>query len=98
MLIPLKRAKKRFKIYSLYHDNYIINFMFSSRASKISGLKQLPVFTNFSSMVVQICQLLPNYGELNMYFVYTDNFFTNVKLFKHLKKYGLGACGTTKAG
>lgn len=96
MLIPSKRAGKGFKIYSLCHDNYVI--MFSSRASKISGLKRLPGFTDSSTMVAQIFRSLSNYGEPDMYLVYTDNFFTNVKLFKHLKKHGLGACGTVKAG
>ena len=72
--------------------------MFSSRASKISGLKRLPGFTDSFSMVAQICRSLPNYGEPNMYLVYTDNFFTNIKLFKHLKKYDIGACSTAKAG
>ena len=90
MLIPSKQAGKGLKIYSLCHDNYMINFMFSSRASKISGLKRLPGFTDSSSMVAQICRSLTNYGEPNMYLVYTDKFFTNVKLFKH-KKYRLGA-------
>ena len=31
-----------------------------------------------------------------MYLVYTDNFFTNIKLFQHLKKYGLGVYNTAK--
>lgn len=75
----------------------MINLMVSSRTSKISGLKWLPGFTNFSLMVAQICQLLPNYGKSNKYLVYTNNFFTNVKFFKYLKKYGLEAYGIAKA-
>lgn len=70
--------------------------MFSLYTSKISCLKWLPEFINSSSMITQICQLLPNNGEPNIYIVYTDNFFTNAKLFKHLKKYGQEVCDTAK--
>lgn len=38
-------------------------------------------------MVAQIYQSLLNYRELNISLVYTNNFFTNIKLFKQLKKY-----------
>lgn len=75
----------------------MISFMFSSKAAKISGLKRVPGFTDSSSMVIQLCRLLPHYREPNLFILYTDNFFTNVKLFKYLCHYGVGVCGTAKA-
>ncbi len=96
ILIPTKRTEKDFKIYSLCYENYMINFMFSSKASNISGLKKLSGFTDSSSIVIKLCKSLPNYGEPNMVVLYTDNFFTNVKLFQYLQKRAMGAFGTTK--
>lgn len=49
-------------------------------------------------MVIQLCRSLPSYREPNMFVLYTDNFFTNVKLFRYLRKHGVGVCGTAKAG
>ena len=63
----------------------MISFMFGFKAAKISSLKKLPKFTDSSFMVIQLCKLLPNYGKLNLFILYTDNFFTNVKLFKYLR-------------
>lgn len=74
----------------------MIKFIFGPHTLKISSLKWLPGFTNFFLIVAQIYQSLPNYGDHNMYMVYTDNFFINIKLFKYLKKYGLGACNIAK--
>lgn len=70
--------------------------MFSSRDSKINSLKWLPEFTNSSSMVAQIYQSLLNYWKLNIYLVYKNNFFTNIKFFKQLKKYRIGICNTVQ--
>lgn len=52
MLIPTKQAGKGFQIYSLRYQNYMISFMFSSKAIKISSLKRVPRFIDFSSMVI----------------------------------------------
>lgn len=52
MLIPSKQAGKGFQIYSLCYQNYMISFMFSSKAIKISSLKRVPRFIDFSSMVI----------------------------------------------
>lgn len=94
MLFISKQAEKRFKIYSLCHDNYMINFTFSSWAFKINGLNQLPRFINSFAIIAQIRQFLPNYRESQQYLVNIDNFFTNVKFFKYLGKHGIKANGT----
>jgi len=45
-------------------------------------------------VVLQLCKGLPRPYD---YVVFTDNFFSSVKLFKALKKEGIGACGTAKS-
>ncbi len=72
--------------------------MFSLQVSKISDLKQLLEFTDSFSIIAQIRRYLLNQEEPNRYLIYTDNFFTNVKLCKYLKKYRIRVFGTAKAG
>ena len=98
ILILTKWTNKDFKIYSLYFQNYMINFMFSSKAVKISGLKRVLRFTDFFSMVIQLYRLLPTYRESNLFILYTDNFFTNVKLLKYICQYSIGTYEIAKAG
>lgn len=47
-------------------------------------------------LIIQLCKLLtPLNGG---YILYTDNFFTSIKLYKCLRSIGIAACGTAKAG
>lgn len=54
MLIPIKQAGKGFKIYNLCYQNYMINFMFSSKAAKVNGLNRMPGFIDSYFMVIQL--------------------------------------------
>ena len=90
-----KAAGYGFKIYSLCVENYLYNFLFTSKKSKISLLERTKGFSDSSSVVIQLCKSLPKpYNHV----VYMDNFFTNVKLYTALKELGIGACGTAKNG
>ena len=80
MKMAVKKAKKGFKIYSLCWTSYIISFLWTSKATKISNLERTKKLTESSSVVVHLCKRLPNYREAR-YVVWTDNFFTNIKLF-----------------
>ena len=95
MNIPAKWAKKGFKIYSLCAGNYLLAFLFSSKTTKVEGVKQLKLFSLSSTLVINLCKLL---SKLWKYVLYIDNFFTNVKLLKYLKGLDFKACETAKAG
>jgi hypothetical protein len=49
-----------------------------------------------STIVKQLLQTLPNQGKGHV--VYLNNFFSTVELYSDLKKLGISACGTCKAG
>ena len=90
-----KAAEYDFKIYSLCVENYLYSFHFTSKTSKISGLKQVKNMTDSSSVIIQLAKTLPISCQ---YVIYMNNFFTNLKLFEHLKELRIGACGTAKNG
>ena len=98
MFIPIKQTSKSFKIYSLCYQNYMINFIFSSKVGKIADLKRIPGFTNFFSMVIQLYKLLSTYEEPNLFILYIDSFFTNMKLFKYFCQYSISVYRIIKAG
>ena len=60
--------------------------MFSFITTKISGWKKLPKFIDFSFMIIQLYRLIPIYKKLNLFILYINNFFTNMKLFKYICK------------
>lgn len=76
----------------------MMSFILSSKAAKIVGLKRMSGFTDFSSMVIQLYRLLPIYGEPNLFLLYIDNFFTNIKLFKYLCQYDISIYRIAKTG
>ena len=94
MILTTKAADQGFKIYSICHENYLCSFMFTSKICKIAELKSIDDLTDSSSVVVQLCKFLP--VDLD-YVVYTDNFFSCIKLFIVLKKLEIDACDTAKA-
>ena len=95
MNMGTKAASHGFKIYSLCVQNYLYNFLFTSKVSKISLLEKIKGLSDSSSMVLQLAKSLPKpYSHV----IYMDNFFTNVKLYTALKELGIGACGTAKNG
>ena len=95
MSIGTKAAGYGFKIYSLCVENYLYNFLFSSKVSKISLLERTKGLSDSSSVVLQLAKSLPKpYSHV----VYMDNLFTNVKLYTALKELEIGACGTAKNG
>ena len=93
MNMGIKAASHGFKIYSLCVQNYLYNFLFTSKVSKISLLEKIKGLSDSSSMVLQLAKSLP---KPYSYVVYMDNFFTNVKLYTALKELGIGACRTAK--
>ena len=95
MILTTKAADQGFKIYSICHENYLCYFLFTSKICKIAELKRIRGLTDSSSVVVQLCKSLP--VDLG-YVVYTDNFFSCVKLFIALKELEIDACDTAKAG
>ena len=88
-----KAASHDFKIYFLCVQNYLYNFLFTSKVFKISLLEKIKGLSDSSSMVLQLAKSLPKpYSHV----IYMDNFFTNVKLYTALKELGIGACETAK--
>lgn len=75
----------------------MISFIFSLKATKISGQKRVPGFTNFFLMIIQLYRLLSNYRKPNLFILYTNKFFPDVKLFKYFCQYSINVCGTAKA-
>ena len=95
MNMVLKTAGYGFKIYSLYVENYLYNFLFTSKVFKISLLKCTKRLSDSFSIILQLCKTLSKpYNHV----VYMDNFFTNVKLYKALKELEIEACETAKNG
>ena len=95
MSIGTKAAGYGFKIYSLCVENYLYNFLFTSKMTKISLLEQTKGLSDSSSVVLQLAKSLPKpYSHV----VYMDNFFTNVKLYTALKELGIEVCETAKNG
>ena len=89
MQISSKEARIGFKIYNLYTENYLWDFIFTSPKYGISESTKIPGLTNTGSVVYNLCKQLP--GGPNQYIVYTDNFFTNVDLYTALREIGIGA-------
>jgi hypothetical protein len=75
---------------------YLYNFVFTSRTEKIAQVPMKKNERQISIMVKQFLQTLPNQGKGHV--VYLDNFFSTVELYSDLKKLGIGACETCKAG
>ena len=96
MMICSKAAGEDFKIYSLYKEDYLWDFVWTNPKHGISESTKVPGLTDTGSVVYNLCKQLP--GGPNRYIVYTDNFFTSVDLYNTLKDIGIGAVGTTKAG
>lgn len=63
----------------------MISFIFNFKTAKINNLKRVLKFINSSSIIIQLYRLLLNYEKSNLFIIYTNNFFTNIKLFKYLR-------------
>ena len=93
MNMETKAASHNFKIYFLCVQNYLYNFLFTSKAFKISLLEKMKELSDSFSMVLQLVKSLPKpYSHV----IYMKNFFTNVKLYTALKELGIEACRTAK--
>ena len=65
-----------------------------SKIYKIAELISIKGLTDFIFVIIQLCKSL----SVNLsYVVYTDNFFSYIKLFITLKKLKINACNTAKA-
>jgi hypothetical protein len=78
-----------------YTIGYLYNFVFTSRTEKIAEIPKKNERQTFI-MVKQLLQSLPNRGDSHV--IYLDNFFSTVNLYSNLKRLGIGACDTCKAG
>ena len=96
MQIGNKEAGVNFKIYSLYTENYLWDFIFTSPKHGISELIKILGFINIGNIIYKLCKQF--LSSLNRYIVYTDNFFTNMDLYTALREVGISTIGTTKAG
>ena len=103
-----KAAEKGYKIYSLCDHGYLLDFLFSSKIAKISGLEDLKptielhrkdVFTDSERAVLSLIKRIQTvYPERDAFAVVLDNFFTTHRLYTELRAWGVGAFGTAKAG
>ena len=91
-----KAAGEGFKIYSLYEEDYLWDFVWTSPKHGISESIKVPGLTDTNSVIYNLYKQLP--GGPNRYIVYTDNFFTSVDLFSALRDISIGAISTTKTG
>ena len=96
MMMCSKAAGEGFKIYSLYEEDYLWDFVWTSPKHVISESIKVLGLTDTGSVVYNFYKQL--LGGSNRYTVYIDNFFTSVDLFSALKDIGIGAVGITKAG
>lgn len=88
-----KPTPEGFKILSLCEAGYTYTFLPTSRIVP-SQIPSIPGLNQTGCMVDHLVQQLPTH-HLN-FNVYMDNYFSNVRLFQHLRDKGIGACGTAK--
>ena len=93
MTIHNKAADKGFKIYCLYHANYLFIFMYTLKAFKIVKLQSTKNLILFVFMILQIIKLLSQFYE---YVIYLNNFFNFIKLFITLKTLNINVVETAK--
>jgi hypothetical protein len=91
--IKNKPTPEGFKVLSLCDSGYTFTFLPTSRVvpsdvPKINGLNQIGCQVYFLVEQHPYCQYPYN--------VYMDNYFSNVPLFQHLRRNGIGACGTVR--
>ena len=91
--IGTKATEHDFKIYSLCAENYLYNFLFTSKKSKISLLEQRKELADSSSVVLRLVKSL---SKLYNYVIYMNNFFINARLYMALKKLEIEVCETAK--
>ena len=93
--IPSKAAIKDYKIYSLCDHGYLLDFLFSSKIAKISGLEDLKPTTelykkdSFNDSERAVLSLVKRiqtvYPERDSFAVVLDNFFTTHRLYTELR-------------
>ena len=100
--IDTKAAGKGYKIYALnLLGGYLVDYRYTSKATKIAEVHCPPGKRATSQMILDMMTTLPpkpfreGYAS---YVVWLDNFFTTADLLIQLRKKGIGAAGTCKAG
>ena len=96
MMIYSKTAGEDFKIYSLYKEDYLWDFVWTSPKHGISELIKVLRLIDIGSIVYNLYKQL--LGGLNRYIVYIDNFFISVDLYNVLKDIDIDAIGIIKVG
>ena len=92
MIISTKAGGQGFKMYTLCWNNYILELYFTSKIAKIDGLKKHRGLPDTLAVCLQLMKLLP----ANQHNCYLDNFFTQTKLLRLLKRHRYAACRTAK--
>jgi len=101
VMIHSKPILQGYKILALCERGYTYSFIFTSRLDKFSNLNRTlyngPSRLNLlptSHAVFQLVSALPYHTY--RFILYSDNYFSNIPLFKALREYSIAACGTTR--
>jgi hypothetical protein len=92
-------------MFGLAEGDYLYSFRFTTpkvegdEDGKVWGIVSRPEvngtsLNQISQLELDLCLDLPNKKK---FILYMDNYFSNVSLFKALRDFGIGACGTTRA-
>jgi len=100
-MIRSKPILQGYKILALCERGYTYLFIFTSRLDKFSNLNRTlyngPSRQNLSPTshaVFQLVSTLPYHTY--RFILYSDNYFSNIPLFKALREYSIVACRTTR--
>ena len=101
VMIRAKPIPQGYKILALCEREYTNSFIFTSWLDKFSNLNRTlyngPSRQNLSPTSHAVFQLVSALPYITYRFIlYTDNYFSNIPLFKALREYSIGACGTTR--
>ncbi|CAG8615282.1 16971_t:CDS:2 [Cetraspora pellucida] len=88
-----KPTPERYKIISLCDYSYTWAFVFTSRVKKNDLIESISGLNNIGCLIAHLANVLPNN---KMYYIYMNNYFSSIPLFKYLREKGMGACGTIR--
>jgi len=88
-----KPTPEGYKILALCNAGYTHSFMFTSQIEKDNEVEQIEHLNKIGNQVYHLVKKLPSNRAFN---IFTDNYFSNIKLFKFLREKGIGACGTVR--
>lgn len=89
-----KPTPEGYKMLALCQAGYTYSFLYTSRIIPTPGVQKIGQLTPTSSAVVHLAKTLPY--QTRSFNIYMDNYFSNILLFKHLRKLNIGTCGTAR--